>query len=157
MLERAILVALGFDANVALPHGLLVTYLQTLLVPRTPAAPTPPETALLRRAAALLTGALVSPQLLYATHQPNALAVAAIYLAARDVGLRMPACDWWEVFDVDREELAFLVVAMRSTEGSLQKLKQMVPFFGSDGMMTIDMVIKELKRRENETVPSKEL
>lgn len=55
--------------------------------------------------------------MLYCTHQPNALAVAALYLAAREVDVKLPVDEWWEVFDVDREELGFLVVAMRSVEG----------------------------------------
>ena len=43
--------------------------------------------------------------------------MAAIYLAAREVGVRLSGEEWWEVFDVDREELGFLVVALGSVEG----------------------------------------
>lgn len=53
---------------------------------------------------------------MYLTHQPHALAVSAIYLAAREVDVKLPGVEWWEVFDVDREELGFLVVALRSIE-----------------------------------------
>jgi len=42
--------------------------------------------------------------------------VAAIYLAARETGINLPDEPWWEVFDVDREELGFLVVALTSME-----------------------------------------
>jgi hypothetical protein len=55
--------------------------------------------------------------MLYLTHQPNALAVAAVYNAARDVGAKRPVCEWGEVFDVEWEELGFLVVGMRSLGG----------------------------------------
>ena len=55
--------------------------------------------------------------MLYLTHQPNALAVAAIYIAARETGVQLPESEWWEVFDCEREELGFLVVGMRSLEG----------------------------------------
>lgn len=41
--------------------------------------------------------------------------MAAVYLAAREVGVRLPQ-GWWEVFDVEREELGFLVVGYRSCE-----------------------------------------
>lgn len=61
-----------------------------------------------------LNTALLSPQMLYLTHQPAALATAAIYLAARVVGVKLPEVEWWEVFDCEREELGFLVVAMGS-------------------------------------------
>ena len=40
-----------------------------------------------------------------------------MYLAAREVGVRLPAGEWWGVFDVEREELGFLVVGMGSLEG----------------------------------------
>ncbi len=105
-LEGRILYALSFDTHVSLPHPLAVTYLQALdfLAHQ-------PREALAQRALAHLNTALLSPQLLYLTHQPSALAVAAIYNAAKDVGAKMPDCEWWEVFDVDREELGFLVVA----------------------------------------------
>ena len=62
--------------------------------------------------------------MLYLTSQPNALAVAAIYNAAKDVGAKMPECEWWEVFDVDREELGFLVVGMRSVDGWGRKMRE---------------------------------
>jgi cyclin L len=59
----------------------------------------------------------LSPQLLYLTHQPNALAVAAIYLAAKEVDVKLVDGNWWEVFDVEREDLGFLVLAFGSLEG----------------------------------------
>ncbi len=52
--------------------------------------------------------------MLYLTHQPNALAIAAVYMAARDEGVKMPRGEWWEVFDVEREELGFLCLGMGS-------------------------------------------
>ncbi|KAK8052028.1 hypothetical protein PG993_003413 [Apiospora rasikravindrae] len=91
-LESRILCALSFDTHVALPHGLAITYLK----------------------------ALDFLGFLYLTHQPSALAVAAIYNAAKDLDAKMPECAWWEVFDVDREELGFLVVGMRSVEGAVR-------------------------------------
>lgn len=107
-IESIILRALGFDTHVALPHTIALTYLQTLGVQ---------SSAVARRVFEHLNAALLSPQLLYVTHQPNALAVAAIYLAAREQGVKLVDEEWWEVFDVDREELGFLVVGMRSMKG----------------------------------------
>jgi len=37
-------------------------------------------------------------------------------LAARKIDDKLVHVEWWEVFDVDREDLGFLVVAMRSFE-----------------------------------------
>jgi len=59
--------------------------------------------------------------MLYLTHQPCVLATAAIYLASKEVGVKMPEVEWWEVFDCEREELGFLVVALGSLEGLVRK------------------------------------
>ena len=42
--------------------------------------------------------------------------MSAIYIAAREVGVPIARGEWWEVFDVDREELGFLSVGLLSTE-----------------------------------------
>lgn len=141
-LEARVLYVLSFDTHVALPHPLAVTYLQTLEF-----GGHRPREALARRAAAYLNTALLSPQLLYLTHQPSMLAVAAVYVAARDVGARMPECEWWEVFDVEREELGFLVVAMRSLEGWVRKQREEFPWMMGSGMVTRKTVQAELRRR----------
>ncbi|KAI0485288.1 cyclin [Xylariaceae sp. FL0804] len=129
--EARVACALGFDMHVALPHPLAVTYLQALgFLDSSSGTGTGTGTGKATAAAAkkvagaavaYLNAALLSPQLLYLTHQPPALAVAAVYAAARDCGARMPDCAWWEVFDVGREELGFLVVALRSLEGWVRR------------------------------------
>ncbi|KAI1328348.1 cyclin-like protein [Xylariaceae sp. FL0255] len=148
-LEARILYTLGFDTHVALPHGLAITYLQALDVFNNGAS----GKDLAARVVALLNTALLSPQMLYLTHQPNALAVAAIYSAAREggddgrKGVRMPDCAWWEVFDVDREELGFLIVGMRSLDGWVRSLKETIPGFGATGMFTVKDCEAEMRRR----------
>lgn len=122
-IEGQVLNALGFNTHVALPHTLAITYLQTLDVfaapPSGPGDKKGKEVA--RRAIEYLNTALLSPQMLYLTHQPCALATAAIYLAAKDGGLKMPDLEWWEVFDCEREELGFLAVGMISLEGVVRR------------------------------------
>ena len=113
--ETIVLRALAFDVNIVTPHHLAMTYLQTLGV--FPPTPSSKSRAVAARTLAHLNTALFSPQLIYITHQPTALAVAAIYLASRETEVKLPSTEWWEVFDVDREDLGFLVVAMRSCEG----------------------------------------
>ncbi|KAK0263618.1 hypothetical protein LTR35_017491 [Friedmanniomyces endolithicus] len=110
--EALILRTLGFQTHLALPYSLCINYMQTL-----DAFSGPDGSALAKRAFAHLNSALLSPQRLYLTHQPCALATASIYLAAREIGVSLPDVEWWEVFDVEREELGFLVVALRSMEG----------------------------------------
>ncbi|KAI5360727.1 Putative Cyclin-like superfamily, cyclin/Cyclin-like subunit Ssn8 [Septoria linicola] len=118
-IETHILRVLGFQTHVALPHSLCINYLQTLDAFQSGAGKT-----VVKAAFAHLNSALLSPQLLYLTHQPSALATAAIYLAARETNVKLPEVEWWEVFDVDREELGFLVVAFRSLDGFATAEKQ---------------------------------
>ncbi|GAB1316633.1 Cyclin [Madurella fahalii] len=145
-LEARVFYALGFDTHVALPHPLAVTYLQALEFLNVRKERIAPRTL------AYLNAALLSPQMLCCTSQPNALAVAAIYNAARDVGAKMPECEWWEVFDVEREELGFLVVGMRSVEGWGRKMRAdgddaVIRAWGGKGMLTSRMVKEEVSRR----------
>ncbi|KAF2176629.1 hypothetical protein K469DRAFT_678421 [Zopfia rhizophila CBS 207.26] len=140
-MESQILKTLGFQLHVSLPYTLCITYLQTLDVFTTHAR----ASDLAKRAFAHLNTALLSPQLLYLTHQPPCLATAAIYLAAKEVGIKLPDADWWEVFDTDREELGFLVVGLLSMEGFATEEKakwekRKVP-------MTVDEVEAEVERR----------
>lgn len=138
-LEARILYTLSFDTHVALPHSLAVTYLQALEFCNYP------KDIISKRTVQYLNTALLSPQLLYLTHQPNMLAVAAIYNAAKDVGGKMPECEWWEVFDVEREELGFLVVAMRSLEAWVRKQRENFPWM-REGMVKRKMVQEELRK-----------
>lgn len=133
--EQRILHTLGFQLNVALPYILSVTYLQALDVFTDPRA-----SELAKKAIAHLNTALLSPQLLYLTHQPPSLATAAIYLAAREVGVKLPDVEWWEVFDTDREELGFLVVGLLSVQGFAAKEKE------KWGDKKIPMMVGEVQR-----------
>lgn len=139
-IESSILRVLGFDTHVALPYALCINYLQTLDVFKSSTG-----SVVAKRCFAHLNAALLSPQLLYLTHQPSAIVTAAIYLAAREMDVKLPETEWWEVFDVDREELGFLVVALRSVEGygreeKLQWGRRKVP-------LTIEELRAELERR----------
>ena len=120
--ESTILRALAYNTHIVLPHTLALTYLQTLSL--LPPAPTEQSYALAKRTISHLNSALLSPQLLYLTHQPNALAVAAIYLGAREVGVKLAEDQWWHVWDVEREELGFLAVSFGSLEGSARQERE---------------------------------
>lgn len=138
-IESVILRTLGFNTHVAIPHTIALTYLQTMN------ATTP---ALAKRVFEHLNASLLSPQLLYVSHQPNALAVGAIYLAAREVGVKLVDGEWWEVFDVDREELGFLVVAMKSMDGFARAEKE--KWAGRPVPLTVDDVEAEIQRRKTQ-------
>lgn len=140
--ESILLRTLGFTTHVVLPHRLALTYLQTLgALPR---VPSPESKALASRTLAHLNTALFSPQLLYLTHQPYALAVAAVYLAARETGVKLAELDWWEVFDVDREDLGFLVVGLQSCETWIEAEKE--KWLGRDCPLSGAELEEEMKR-----------
>lgn len=138
--EQRILKVLGFQVQVALPYALCITYLQALDVFSHPRA-----SDLAKRATAHLNTALLSPQLLYLTHQPPSLATAAIYLAAKETRIKLPDVEWWEVFDTDREELGFLVVALLSVE-SFASEEQKVWQGGRKVPMTVAEMEAELQK-----------
>ncbi|KAK2744951.1 hypothetical protein FQN57_004081 [Myotisia sp. PD_48] len=138
--ESALLRTISFQTRVLLPHTIALTYLQTLKIS---------SPAVAKRVFAHLNAALFSPQLLYLTHQPNALSVSAIYLAAREVEVKLVDNEWWEVFDVDREELGFLVVAMRSMAGFASAEEE--NWKGKVVPMTVSAVESELSRRAEGT------
>lgn len=138
--ESLILRVIGFQTHVALPYSLCINYLQTLDVSSSSAG-----SAVAKRAFAHLNTALLSPQLLYLTYQPPALATAAIYLAARECGISLPETEWWEVFDVDREDLGFLVVALRSFEGFA--IEEKTQWGQRNVPLTVEDVRAEIERR----------
>ncbi|KAI9673850.1 MAG: hypothetical protein M1817_002056 [Caeruleum heppii] len=138
--EAHILRVLGFQTHVALPYTLAINYLQALDI-----FGRPQSKELSERVFAHLTTGLLSPQALYLTHQPSSLATAAIYLAAREVGLKLPAEEWWEVFDVDREELGFLVVAMRSMEAFAQEERAL--WSSKKAPLTVEVIEAEMEVR----------
>ncbi|KAF2115923.1 cyclin-like protein [Lophiotrema nucula] len=139
-MEQVILKTVGFQLQVSLPYSLCITYLQALDIFAHPRA-----SELANRANAHLNTALLSPQLLYLTHQPPTLAAAAIYLAAKEVAIKLPDVEWWEVFDTDREELGFLVVGLLSVESFA--VEERSRWEGMRVPMAVDELDEEIKRR----------
>lgn len=141
-LEGQILNALGFHTHVALPHTLAITYLQILDVFESVNKNIGHNVA--QRTIAHLNSALLNPQTLYLTHQPCQLATAAIFVAAREIGVALPSCAWWEVFDCEREDLGFLAVAL----GSLEPLvEREVSRWGEEkGMISRNDIFNEIKK-----------
>jgi len=141
--EQRILRTLGFNTHVQLPYTLCITYMQALDIFSHPRA-----SELAKRAIAHLNTALLSPQCLYLTHQPHELATAGIYLAARETGIKMPECEWWEVFDTDREVLGFLCVGLLSLEEWVRSERD--SWEGGKVPMSVEGVEAEVRRMREE-------
>jgi hypothetical protein len=142
--EQRILKTLGFQVQANLPYTLCITYMQALDIFTHPRA-----SDLAKRAIAHLNTALLSPQLLYLTHQPTSLATAAIYLAARETGIKLPEVEWWEVFDTDREELGFLCVGFLSLGGFAEQETE--KWAGRRVPLMVEEMNSEMKRRNKES------
>lgn len=140
--EGTILRTLGYQTHISLPFTLCINYLQTLETFQHPSGK-----ALASRAFAHLNTALLSPQLVYLTFQPTALATAAIYLAAKEVGVKLPEDEWWSVFDASREELGFLVVALTSMKAFTED--EETKWTGQTVPMTAVEVKASIRLREN--------
>ncbi|KAL8713837.1 MAG: hypothetical protein Q9225_006679 [Loekoesia sp. 1 TL-2023] len=148
--ETIVLRTLAFDIKIIVPHHLALTYLQTLgVIPTTPSSK---SRALAARTLGYLNLALFSPQLLYVTNQPTALAVAAIYLASREAKVKLPSIEWWEIFDVDREDLGFLVVALRSCEAWVKAEGE--KWLDRGCPLTVDELAREIQNRSVEDAHS---
>jgi len=116
-----------------------VTYLQVLSF-----ASQPEKGPVAARAIAHLNSALLSPQCLLLTHQPHELAAAAVWLACRDVGAKMPERPWWELFDVDREVLGFLAASLNSIESLVRRRRDEFPAL-MGGKLSREGVEEELR------------
>ncbi len=145
--ESILLRSISFITQVTLPHHIALNISPN---PRCAPLPAPQRSRVPWQPARshTLNTALFSPQLLYLTHQPPALAVAAIYLAAREVGVKLPSTEWWEVFDVDRETLGFLVVGLGSCEGWSRSEKEKWTEISCP--LTLDELEVEIKKRDVE-------
>ncbi|WPH02838.1 putative cyclin-L1-like protein, protein [Acrodontium crateriforme] len=139
-IESQVLRVLGFQIHAVAPHSLCINYLQAL-----DTFPSQGGSQLAQRAFKHLNSAVLSPQLLYLTHQPSTLAASAIYLAARELDTKLPETEWWEVFDVDREELGFLAVALLSLKGFAQRERE---YWGKRRVpLTVEDLQAEIERR----------
>ncbi|KAJ8607777.1 hypothetical protein MRB53_040073 [Persea americana] len=118
-IEQRMLRLLGFQTAFVVPHAICINYLQAL-----DGFASASGSDLAKRAIQYVNTASFSPQLLVLTQQPSAIAVASIYLAAREIGHKLPDTEWWEVFDVDREDLGFLVVALQSVQAFVDEEAQ---------------------------------
>lgn len=109
-IQPRILAGLNYTASVESPYKLVLAYLETfdlaVAVQRDVAS----------EAFLVLNQGVLSPQVLTLTSQPQALAVAAVYLAAKRKGVELveDGVEWWLVFGCEREELGFLVLSLNS-------------------------------------------
>ncbi|KAJ1968698.1 hypothetical protein IWQ62_001086 [Dispira parvispora] len=97
--ELQLLKQLGFNVQVQLPYGLLVTYLQCLGLVHHPQIP--------QLAWNYLNDALRT--CVYVCYQPPTIASAAIFLAARQCQCKLPTQPpWWTVFDANLDDMIYI-------------------------------------------------
>ncbi|KAK9370433.1 cyclin-like protein [Lipomyces kononenkoae] len=104
--ELRILTTLAFNLHVVTPYTLCMEYLVSANVDRDR------QKTVAQRAWNYLNDTLKTK--ICILHQPNVIAVTAIWLAAREAELELLDGEkWWEAFDVDTEDMGHLVLLLR--------------------------------------------
>ncbi|OLL24292.1 Cyclin-L2 [Neolecta irregularis DAH-3] len=101
--EMQLLKRLGFQMNVALPYGLAINYLQLL-----------EATDLVQKVWNLINDSLQS--IVHCVHPPSTIASACIWIATREEKKKLPR-DWWELFDVEFDDLIGTAAGIKSVYG----------------------------------------
>ncbi|KAJ3138151.1 hypothetical protein HK100_000084 [Physocladia obscura] len=97
--EIAILARLGFNVNVQHPHGFMVNYLQSLGL----------ASIEKKEFAQFCWNCLNDMTEIMVYFQPNVIACAVIYYAAKKYKLALPVVPpWWELFDATLEDIEIL-------------------------------------------------
>ncbi|KAG0184685.1 hypothetical protein DFQ28_010714 [Apophysomyces sp. BC1034] len=122
--EMHILKQLGFNVHVQLPYGLMINYLRILDLED--------HEKVAGRAWNYLNDGLRTS--IYATHPPNTIACAAIWLACRDEQVKLPVTPgnaWWLLFDADE-------VDFKNAAGQIRRLyyrkleRKRLPLYASE-------------------------
>ncbi|KAK9381680.1 uncharacterized protein V2V93DRAFT_367575 [Kockiozyma suomiensis] len=105
--ELQILTTLAFDTHVVVPYSLCLEYLSALKI-----SDVSDREILANRAWGYLNDSMkVKISIL---HQPNAIAVTALWLAAREADIEILEGErWWMIFDVDTEDMGHIVLLLR--------------------------------------------
>lgn len=93
-----ILKKIGFDTVVQLPYTFALSYIQVLGFQAT-------GSQYVLQMWALLNDAIRTCPVLLLIYQPPTIAVASMTIAAGDCGINISEQNWWEIFNVEYEEL----------------------------------------------------
>ncbi|CAO3664426.1 unnamed protein product [Umbelopsis ramanniana] len=130
--EMQILKHLAFDVSVQLPYGLMVNYLRILGLEDHPDVP--------NKAWGYLNDGLRT--IIYAAYHPPTIACAAIWLACRDLQIKLPTkpgAQWWELFEAD-------IMDIRDIAGHIQS-QYYLKYDPSAVPLTADELADQLHRR----------
>jgi len=105
--EMQILKHLAFDVSVQLPYGLMVNYLRILGLEDHPEIP--------NKAWGYLNDGLRT--IVYVAYHPPSIACASIWLACRDLQIKLPSepgIEWWELFEADMGDIEDIAAHIKS-------------------------------------------
>ncbi|KAI9034354.1 cyclin-like protein, partial [Hyaloraphidium curvatum] len=104
--EMHLLRGLGFNVQVQHPHGIMVNYLQSLGLSSNRELCQKAWNCLNDQRAHLLTRRARLRTPISVAYPVHTVACAAIWLAARQIGIALPTVPpWWQVFDAELEDL----------------------------------------------------
>ncbi|KAK9454480.1 cyclin-like protein [Dipodascopsis uninucleata] len=107
--ELQVLTSLAFDTHVVCAHTLLLEYVNMLALD----SDKDRLEKLVSRAWRHVNDALLSR--IPVVHQPNVIAITALWLAARETNVELLDGEpWWTAFDVDTEDMGHMVLLLRS-------------------------------------------
>ncbi|KAI9312220.1 cyclin-like protein [Dichotomocladium elegans] len=118
--EMQILKQLGFNVHVQLPYATIINYLRILGLEEDEAAAS--------KAWNYLNDGLRTT--VYATYEPHVIACAAIWLACRDLAIKLPE-DWWILFDTSVEDFTNAAKQIRRVYYAKLNRKQL-PLYAQD-------------------------
>ncbi|KAK9462229.1 cyclin-like protein [Lipomyces oligophaga] len=129
--ETAVLATLGFDTKVVLPFNILCTYLDYIQLPC--------HSLILKTAWGYINDSLRSQ--ICILHQPITIAVTCLWIAAREHDVVvLENRPWWQVFDVDSEDMGHLLLLLRQAKHIALRLEKEVVAAEAPLPVTVDLV-----------------
>ncbi|KAK9479425.1 cyclin-like protein [Lipomyces japonicus] len=136
--ELQVLTSLAFDTHVVSPHALCLQYIDAIKIDARN------EQDVTQRAWNYLNDALRTR--IYILHQPHAVAITAIWLAARELNVELlDGQKWWEAFDVDTEDMGHILLLLRE-ERDIGESERRRATNGRLPPLTVDDVVARVRQ-----------
>ncbi|KAJ8097968.1 cyclin-like protein [Lipomyces tetrasporus] len=143
--ELRILTTLAFDMHVVTPYTLFLEYLVSMNVDKER------EKTVAQRGWNYINDIMKTRICIF--HQPNVIAVTAVWLAAREADVEMLDGEkWWEAFDVDTEDMGHVVLLLREGRDIATRERDRI-VSGREPTLTVEEV--KLRVVEEASLPSR--
>ncbi|KAK9469232.1 cyclin-like protein [Lipomyces arxii] len=139
--ELQILTTLAFDTHVVTPYTLCVEYLNSMRIEEAR------KKTIAQRAWNYVNDSLNTR--ICILHQPNTIAVTALWLAGRELDIELLDGErWWTAFDVNTEDMGHIFLLLREGRDTAIKERDRV-VSGEEPGLTVQDVLKRLKQESS--------